>query len=132
WTCDSAAPSSCGAHEFAGKGTGAAPSLLLGSAKDPSIHGTLFVGAISAAPPATAALTDAVRAELTRQAAAWNAGDLDGYLRGYAPDATFVGAEVQHGLDAIAAKYKKRYGDAKKMGTLTFSDLDIRLLDGDY
>jgi uncharacterized protein (TIGR02246 family) len=132
WSCDDAAASSCGPHDFAGKGTGPAPTLTLAS-KDATVHGTLYVGAISAAPPAIAELADAVRAELLREAAAWNAGDLDGYLRGYAPDATFIGAtDVQHGLEAITAKYRKRYGDARRMGTLTFSDLDIRLLSSDY
>jgi uncharacterized protein (TIGR02246 family) len=132
WTCDGDAPASCGPHDFPGKDAGAAPTLTLGG-KDPTVHGTLFVGALTAAPPAIAELTDGVRAELTRQATAWNAGDLDGYLRGYAADATFVGAnDVQHGLAAIAAKYKKRYGDIKRMGTLTFGDLDIRLLSSDY
>ena len=72
----------------------------------------------------------AIRAELERQAAAWNRGDLDGYLAGYerAATTTMVGKELMRGWDAIAARYRKSYGDRARMGTLTFSELDVRPL----
>jgi uncharacterized protein (TIGR02246 family) len=91
----------------------------------------LFLGS---APNASAQATpevDAIRAELGRESAAWNRGDLAGYLSGYekSPATIFVGkSEVLRGWDAIAAMYRKHYPDAKRMGTVTFSDLDIQLL----
>lgn len=72
----------------------------------------------------------AIRAELDREVAAWNRGDLDGYLAGYerAATTTMVGKEVRRGWDAIAAHYRKMYGDRARMGTVAFSELDIRPL----
>jgi uncharacterized protein (TIGR02246 family) len=72
----------------------------------------------------------AIRAELEREVAAWNRGDLDGYLAGYerAATTTMVGKDVRRGWDAIAAHYRKSYGDRARMGTLAFSELDIRPL----
>ena len=72
----------------------------------------------------------AIRAELAREAAAWNRGDLDGYLSGYerAPTTTMVGTTLLRGWDAIAALYRAKYGDRARMGELTFADLDVRPL----
>jgi uncharacterized protein (TIGR02246 family) len=78
---------------------------------------------------------DAVRAELAREAAAWNRGDLDGYLSGYEHAATteFVGAtQIHHGWDAIAAMYRKGHPDAARMGIVKFSELEVRVLSSDY
>jgi uncharacterized protein (TIGR02246 family) len=74
--------------------------------------------------------TAAIRAVLEREAAAWNRGDLDGYLAGYerAATTTMVGKDVRRGWDAIAAHYRKSYGDRARMGTLAFGELDIRPL----
>ena len=72
----------------------------------------------------------AIRTELEREVAAWNRGDLDSYLAGYerAATTTMVGKDVRRGCDAIAAHYRKSYGDRARMGTLAFSELDIRPL----
>jgi uncharacterized protein (TIGR02246 family) len=72
----------------------------------------------------------AVRAEIAREAAAWNRGDLDGYLSGYerAPSTTMVGKTLLRGWDAIAAKYRRDYGSKARMGALTFSELEVRPL----
>jgi uncharacterized protein (TIGR02246 family) len=84
--------------------------------------------------PARAAGDDdatAIRAELTRQASAWNRGDLDGYLAGYerAASTTMVGGKQPlRGFDAIAAMYRDKYGDKARMGHLTFADLEVRPL----
>ena len=79
--------------------------------------------------------SDAIRSELAREAAAWNRGDLDGYLSGYerAASTEFVGAtKIEHGWDAIAAMYRKGHPDAARMGIVNFADLEIRVLSGDY
>ncbi len=90
----------------------------------------LLLLAIPAPAHGGADVAAAVRAELVREVAAWNRGDLDGYLSGYerAPTTTMVGATVLRGWDAIAAMYRKKYGDRARMGTLTFGDLEVRPL----
>jgi ketosteroid isomerase-like protein len=79
--------------------------------------------------------TDAIVAELAREAAAWNRADLDGFLSGYERAATteMIGVhKVEHGWDAIAAMYRKGHPDAAHMGLLKFTELEVRLLSGDY
>ena len=98
-------------------------ALLLALAASPTAQ---------AAPPAA---PDAVRAELAREAAAWNHGDLDGYLSGYERAATtvFVGASrVYRGWEAIAAMYRQHYADRRRMGTLAFDELEVRPLGPGY
>lgn len=73
----------------------------------------------------------AIRVELQREAAAWNKGDLDGFLSGYerAASTTMVGSkDPLRGWDAIAAMYRGKYGDKARMGQLTFSELEVRPL----
>ena len=72
----------------------------------------------------------AIRLVMERQQAAWNRGDVAGYMRGYkdAPDTTFVGADVRKGYRQILASYRKHYATPGQMGRLSFSDLDVRLL----
>ena len=55
---------------------------------------------LAAGATATAAKPDPIRAVLEAQAAAWNRGDIDGFMEGYArsPQTTFVsGDEVTRG-----------------------------------
>jgi ketosteroid isomerase-like protein len=70
-----------------------------------------------------------VRALLEAQAAAWNRGDVEGYMQGYwnSPELRFAsGGNVTRGFQPTLERYKARYADKAAMGTLTFSDLDIR------
>lgn len=74
--------------------------------------------------------TDAqVRAVLSRQQEAWNAGDLEAFMTDYwdSEDLTFFSdGKVEKGHAALLTRYRKRYqAEGKEMGTLTFSDLDI-------
>lgn len=75
----------------------------------------------------------AVRAVLDEQTAAWNRGDIDGYMAGYArSDGTmFVGTDVTRGWTKVRDRYKAKYDSRAKMGTLAFSDLDLRPLGND-
>ena len=69
-----------------------------------------------------------VRAVLEAQVAAWNRGDIEGFMSGYAqsPETTFVsGNTVTRGWQTVLDRYKKGYDSREKMGTLTFSDLEI-------
>lgn len=75
-----------------------------------------------------------IRAVLAAQAAAWNAGDLAGFMDGYArlPTLRFAsGGEVTCGWDETLARYRARYQDPGAMGTLAFSDLEITVLSDD-
>src|SRR4051794_6357663 len=77
----------------------------------------------------------AIRAELAREAGAWNRGDLDGFLAGYerAATTTMIGSkDPLRGWDAIAAMYRNKYGERARMGQLTFSDLEVRPLGGGF
>jgi uncharacterized protein (TIGR02246 family) len=82
-------------------------------------------------PAAAVAQHDQIRAVLDAQAIAWNRGDLRGYMEGYAKDrsTTFVsGDTVTRGWQTVFDRYTKKYDTRAKMGTLTFSDIDIDLL----
>lgn len=76
----------------------------------------------------------AVHAVLDAQRDAWNRGDIDGYMDGYARSAeiTFVsGDTITSGWQTVHDRYKKNYASREKMGTLTFSDLETRILSHD-
>src|SRR5689334_153616 len=76
----------------------------------------------------------AIRAVLDAQAAAWNRGDLENYMDGYArsTDTVFVsGDRVTRGWQTVLERYKKAYDSRDKMGVLTFSDVEITVLSKD-
>jgi uncharacterized protein (TIGR02246 family) len=86
--------------------------------------GMILPGFAFTAPDESAA----IRAVIDHQAAAWNRGDIDAFMTGYAPSSTttFVsGDEVTHGWQTVHDRYAKKYDSREKMGTLTFSDLTI-------
>jgi uncharacterized protein (TIGR02246 family) len=85
----------------------------------------------SAAPPQTGDEAK-IRDIMTVQAAAWNRGDIPGFMQAYedSPETTFIGAQVGKGYRPILERYQKSYSNAAQMGTLTFSDIDVRLLTG--
>ena len=74
----------------------------------------------------------AIRAALTAQVAAWNGADIPTFMRGYedSPDTTFIGASIGKGFRPILERYQRSYSNPAQMGTLTFNDLDVRLLPG--
>ena len=76
----------------------------------------------------------AIRAVLEAQVAAWNRGDLEGYMDGYqrSPDIVFIsGDRVTRGWQTVLERYKKSYDTREKMGVLTFSDVEITMLGKD-
>jgi len=71
---------------------------------------------------------------LDEQTAAWNRGDIDGFMQGYwnSPEMTFVsGDNVTRGWQPTLERYKKNYNTREKMGVLTFSELEIEMLGKD-
>ncbi len=96
----------------------------------------LSVPAQSSAKPnkREARMLAAIRAVLEAQRNAWNRGDIEGYMDGYArsPDTVFVsGDNINRGWQTVMDRYKKNYNSREKMGTLTFSDLEITLVGND-
>ena len=97
----------------------------------------------SAAPPASLPaqepnpLHTASRQELDvikvllAQEKAWNKGDLEGFASGYkdAPDTLFITRQVARGYAGLLDSYKHEYPTRAAMGTLTFSELEVRPLD---
>ena len=87
----------------------------------------LIAGA--AGTPGAAAASAPVEELLARPAAAWNAGDLDGFCALYEDDAVFVTPSgVTRGRQAVLERYRARYKDRAAMGTLSFEVLDVREL----
>lgn len=71
---------------------------------------------------------------LRAQQDAWNRGDIDAFMNGYwrSEQTVFVsGDEVERGWQKLLDRYKKKYSDRAKMGTLTFSNLEITSLSND-
>ena len=78
----------------------------------------------------TAAKTE-IRRMLDESAAAWNRGDLDGFMASYAPGegTTYIGRRgILRGPDQIRASYAPRFAPGFRRGTLHFEDLDVDLL----
>jgi uncharacterized protein (TIGR02246 family) len=73
----------------------------------------------------------AIRAVLDAQREAWNRGDIEGYMEGYARSSNTVfisGDSVTRGWQTVRDRYKKGYDSRAKMGTLTFSEIEVSLL----
>jgi uncharacterized protein (TIGR02246 family) len=70
-----------------------------------------------------------VRSVLDAQVAAWNRGDLEGFMAGYwrSPDLVFCsGDTVTKGWDETLARYRKRYeSEGRDMGRLRFDGIEV-------
>ena len=84
-----------------------------------------FALSLIAAPPEAD-----IRKVLDDQVLAWNRGDIPAFMTGYedSPETTFVGKEVTKGYAGVLERYKRSYPSKEKMGTLRFSDLEVRML----
>jgi ketosteroid isomerase-like protein len=94
----------------------------------------LMAAIVNAAPTHTQNPTARIRSVLRAQQAAWNRGDIDGFMNGYARLAStvFVSDDtIRRGWETVRERYRKKYSDRAKMGALTFSELEITLLSTD-
>jgi ketosteroid isomerase-like protein len=76
----------------------------------------------------------ALRTLLASQAADWNRGDIDAFMRGYwnSPETTFAGASgISRGWQTVSDRYHKNYPDRATMGHLDFSEIEITPLGND-
>jgi len=80
-----------------------------------------------------AAIESEIRKLMNEQVAAWNSGDIEGFMRGYwnSDKLVFVSTDVTRGWQPTLDRYKKGYDTRAKMGTLSFSDLEITVLSKD-
>jgi ketosteroid isomerase-like protein len=75
-----------------------------------------------------------IRAVLSAQQEAWNRADVETFMEGYwnSEELSFSGSSgVSRGWQGVRARYKRNYPNRAEMGTLDFSDLEIRLLGQD-
>ena len=75
-----------------------------------------------------------IQSVLRAQQDAWNRGDIDGFMNGYARSASTVFVsedEVRRGWETVRDRYRIRYSDRAKMGTLSFSDIEVTVLSPD-
>ena len=72
----------------------------------------------------------AIRAAIVAQVDAWNRGDVPAFMQAYehSPETTFIGTNIGKGYEKILERYQKNYTNREQMGTLTFNDLEVRLL----
>jgi ketosteroid isomerase-like protein len=95
---------------------------------------TFMTITVFATPDRTANALTQIRSVLRAQQAAWNQGDIDGFMNGYARSAStvFISEDtIRRGWQTVRDRYRKKYSSRAKMGTLAFSDLEITLLSSD-
>jgi ketosteroid isomerase-like protein len=100
----------------------------------PIVSCVLASVSVLAAPQQTTNAVAEIRAVLQTQQDTWNRGDIDGFMDGYArsKSTVFVSEDtVERGWETVRDRYRKKYSDRAKMGTLRFSDLKITLLSRD-
>lgn len=77
------------------------------------------------------AVVKAIEDVIANQVAAWNNGDIDGYMRGYwNSDSTQFssGGEITRGYERVLARYKQKYRNPEARGKLDFRELNIEPL----
>jgi uncharacterized protein (TIGR02246 family) len=79
-----------------------------------------------------ASVEDEVKAVLNKQVTAWNRGDTDAFLDGYASDTVFVGEKMTRGIEDLKKRYQEHYPTKASMGKLGFYDLEIHPMGKDY
>jgi ketosteroid isomerase-like protein len=75
-----------------------------------------------------------IQSVLHAQQEAWNRGNIDGFMNGYAHSASTVFIsedEARRGWETVRERYRQKYSDRTKMGALTFSEIEITLLSPD-
>ena len=75
-----------------------------------------------------------IQSVLAAQQDAWNRGDIDKFMNGYARSAStaFISQdEVSRGWETVRDRYRLRYSDRAKMGTLSFSEIEVTMLSPD-
>lgn len=85
------------------------------------------------APPHVPAAM-AVRQVMAAQAAAWNRGDIAGFMDGYwrSPQTQFIGADgITLGWTTVRDRYRSHYSTRAAMGQLAYAGIEVTLLGPD-
>ena len=75
-----------------------------------------------------------IQSVLSAQQDAWNRGDIDAFMNGYARSTSTVFIsedEVRRGWETVRERYCVKYSDRAKMGALSFSDIEVTMLSPD-
>jgi len=76
-----------------------------------------------------------IRKVLNDQVAAWNQGNIEGFMQGYlkSDSLMFIGAKgIKWGWQTTLDNYKKGYPDTTAMGKLSFNLLVVKKLSPEY
>jgi ketosteroid isomerase-like protein len=95
------------------------------------MKGLLFLALLGLASPLHAEDSADIHAALATQVAAWNRGDLPGFMETYwkSDELRFAsGGSVTRGWRPALERYLKRYPDKAAMGTLAFTNLEVTVL----
>lgn len=97
----------------------------------PMICYILIASLLWAAPEQASTSVAEIQSVLSAQQDAWNRGDIDAFMNGYARSASTVFVsqdEVSRGWETVRDRYRVKYSDRTKMGTLSFSDIEATML----
>lgn len=94
----------------------------------------LTATAVFALPTETVDPIAEIQSVIRAQQEAWNRGDIDGFMNGYARSAStvFISEDtIRRGWETVRDRYRQKYSNRKEMGTLTFSEIETTLLSPD-
>jgi len=100
----------------------------------PIIFNILVATLVCAEPEQPPNSVAEIQSVLSAQQEAWNRGDIDAFMNGYAqsPSTVFVSEdEVRRGWETVRDRYRAKYSDRAKMGTLRFSEIEVTALSQD-
>ncbi|MEO8649485.1 MAG: DUF4440 domain-containing protein [Acidobacteriota bacterium] len=93
-----------------------------------------FLGVLTAFGQRSKKAEADILAVMDAQTAAWNRGDIEGFMKGYwnSDQLVFVsGDEVSRGRQPTLERYKKNYATREKMGSLSFTGVTVELISND-
>jgi ketosteroid isomerase-like protein len=100
----------------------------------PIICNILMAALVCAEPEQPLNSVAEIQSVLSAQQDSWNRGDIDEFMNGYARSAStaFISEdEVRRGWETVRDRYRIKYSDRAKMGTLSFSDIEVTMLSPD-
>ena len=80
--------------------------------------------------PDASLVKEAIQQVMDEQEAAWNRGDLEGFMQGYwkSDSLRFIGKRgITYGWQPTLDNYKKSYPDSDAMGKLQFTNLSMEI-----
>jgi uncharacterized protein (TIGR02246 family) len=86
---------------------------------------------VRAEPQNPAKAVAQIRSVLRAQQDAWNRGDIDEFMNGYARSTSTVFVsddQVRRGWETVRERYRQKYSNRTRMGTLAFSDIEVTML----